>query len=113
MPTNEPGRERMLDPIERASEAIVGVLMAMTFTGSLSAATSGREEIRTMLVTALGCNVAWGLTDAVMYLVAAVVEKRRGVTLLGKYAGGRPWRYGLAIAVVGMVLVGIIMALGG
>jgi len=82
MSTSAPSRERVLDPIERASEAIFGVLMAMTFTGSLSAATSGREEIRTMLVTALGCNVAWGLTDAVMYLVAAVVEKRRRVTLL-------------------------------
>jgi hypothetical protein len=35
-----------------------------------------------MLLTAIGCNIAWGLTDAVMYLVTAVVEKRRGVTLL-------------------------------
>ncbi len=77
MTVDEPGRERVLDPIERASEAIFGVLMAMTFTGSLNAATAGREEIGTMLFTAIGCNIAWGLTDAVMYLVAAVVEKRR------------------------------------
>ena len=33
--------------------------------------------------------------------------------VLGKYSGGRPWRYGLAIAAVGMGLVVIIMALGG
>ena len=82
MPVDEPGRAPVLDPIERASEAIFGVLMAMTFTGSLNAATAGREEIGTMLFTAIGCNIAWGLTDAVMYLVAAVVEKRRGVALL-------------------------------
>jgi VIT1/CCC1 family predicted Fe2+/Mn2+ transporter len=82
MSGDEPGRAPVLDPIERASEAIFGVLMAMTFTGSLNAATSGREEIGTMLLTAVGCNIAWGLTDAVMYLVAAVVEKRRGLTLL-------------------------------
>ncbi len=217
MPVDQPGRAPGLDPIERASEAIFGVLMAMTFTGSLNAATAGREEIGTMLLTAIGCNIAWGLTDAVMYLVATVVEKRRGVTLLrrvrqtadtrtayrliadelperfagsvqkdtleairttlaavpeatttlaardykaalgvfgivvlatfpvvvpfvfmgnvfaamrvsnglavatlyayghllGKYSGGRPWHYGVAIAAVGMVLVAIIMALGG
>jgi VIT1/CCC1 family predicted Fe2+/Mn2+ transporter len=33
--------------------------------------------------------------------------------LLGKYAGGRAWRYGLTIAAIGMALVAIIMALGG
>jgi VIT1/CCC1 family predicted Fe2+/Mn2+ transporter len=82
MSVDEPKRAAMLDPIERASEAIFGVLMALTFTGSLNAATAGREEIGTMLLTAIGCNIAWGLTDAVMYLVAAVVEKRRGLTLL-------------------------------
>ncbi len=82
MAEGKPARERVLDPIDRSSEAIFGVLMAMTFTGSLNAATAGREEIGTMLLTAIGCNIAWGMTDAVMYLVAAVVEKRRGATLL-------------------------------
>ncbi len=33
--------------------------------------------------------------------------------LLGRYSGGKPWRYGVAIAAVGMVLVAVIMALGG
>ena len=32
---------------------------------------------------------------------------------LGHYAGGIPWRTGLAMAAVGAVLVSIIMALGG
>jgi len=217
MSEEERGRARMLDPIERASEAIFGVLMAMTFTGSLNAATAGREEIGTMLLTAIGCNIAWGLTDAVMYIVGTVTEKSRRATLLrrlratsdlpaalrlvadelpdrlaggvqegtldairkailavpdapvaltardvkaavgvfafvvlatfpvvvpfaflrdstvamrvsnalavatlygyghvlGSYAGGRPWRYGLTIAATGMVLVVIIIALGG
>jgi VIT1/CCC1 family predicted Fe2+/Mn2+ transporter len=82
MSEDESEQAHVLDPIERASEAIFGVLMAMTFTGSLSAATAAREEIRTMLFTALGCNIAWGLTDAVMYLVGAVTEKNRRATLL-------------------------------
>jgi VIT1/CCC1 family predicted Fe2+/Mn2+ transporter len=37
-----------------------------------------------MLLTALGCNLAWGLTDAVMYLVGTVVERSRKVVLLRK-----------------------------
>jgi VIT1/CCC1 family predicted Fe2+/Mn2+ transporter len=56
--------------------------MALTFTGSLGVATAGREEIRTMLLTALGCNLAWGLTDAVMYLVSAATERRLHSVLL-------------------------------
>ena len=67
----------VLDPIDRSSEAIFGVLMAVTITGSLSAATAGAQEIHTMMLTALGCNLAWGLTDAVMYLVAAATEHSR------------------------------------
>ena len=82
MPQEKPRHAPVLDPIDRASEAIFGVLMAVSITGSLSAATAGREEIRTMLITALGCNLAWGLTDGVMYLIGATTEKHRRATLL-------------------------------
>jgi VIT1/CCC1 family predicted Fe2+/Mn2+ transporter len=82
MPEAKARVARVLDPIDRASEAIFGVLMAVSITGSLSAASAGREEIRTILITAIGCNLAWGLTDAVMYLIGAATEKRRKATLL-------------------------------
>jgi VIT1/CCC1 family predicted Fe2+/Mn2+ transporter len=74
----------VLDPIERVSEMIFGLLMALTFTGSLSVATAGREDIRTMMIAALGCNLAWGLADAVMYLVRTVTERTRKRTLLAQ-----------------------------
>jgi hypothetical protein len=77
-------RERVLDPIERASEVIFGLLMAMTFIGALSAATAGREEVRTMMMTAIGCNLAWGLADAVMYLVRIATNRTRNRTMLTK-----------------------------
>ena len=67
----------MLDPIERVSEVVFGVLMAMTFIGAMNVATAGREEVRTVMKAALGCNIAWGLTDAVMYVVAVVTERTR------------------------------------
>jgi VIT1/CCC1 family predicted Fe2+/Mn2+ transporter len=69
--------QRVLEPIDRVSEVIFGVLMAMTFIGAMNVATAGREEVRTVMLAALGCNVAWGLTDGVMYLVAIVTERTR------------------------------------
>ena len=75
-------RRAVLDPLDRVSEIVFGVLMALSITGALSVATAGSGEIRTMLLTALGCNLAWGLTDAVMYLVSTATEKHRTVALL-------------------------------
>jgi hypothetical protein len=80
-------RERVLDPVSRISEIIFGVLMALSFTGAVNAATAGREEVRTIMLTALGCNLAWGLVDAVMYLVATMTERGRNQTLLGLVRG--------------------------
>lgn len=72
----------VLDSIDRVSEIVFGILMAMTFTGTLSVATAGHEQVRTMMLTALGCNLAWGLTDAVMYIVRAGTERHRKIVLL-------------------------------
>jgi VIT1/CCC1 family predicted Fe2+/Mn2+ transporter len=217
MADDTPEKKRVLDPIDRASEIIFGVLMATTFTGTLSVATAGSQEIRTMMFAAVGCNIAWGITDAVMYLIGTITERHRKISLLlklqaigdpkagqrliadalperlaagatpsvleairkrllaiqapksvlgrndfsgalgvlvlvilstfpvvvpflffkeaqvalrisnllavttmfacglvlGRYAGGKPWQYGLAISGIGVVLVGIIIALGG
>src|SRR5262245_29119595 len=73
---------RILDPIDRGSEILFGLFMVMTFTGTLSAATAGREDVRTMLIAAIGCNIAWGFVDAVMYILRTLVTRARGATLL-------------------------------
>jgi len=57
--------------------------MALTFVGAVSVTEAGREDIRTMLAAALGCNLAWGLVDAVMYLVRTVADRGRLITLVG------------------------------
>jgi hypothetical protein len=66
-----------LEPIDRLSEVLFGLIMVLSFTGSLSVAEAGREGVRTMLVGALGCNLAWGIIDAVFYLMGSLVEKGR------------------------------------
>jgi len=72
----------VLDPVDRLSEVLFGLIMALTFTGSLSVAEAGRQEVRTMLIGALGCNLAWGVIDGVMYLLARLTERGRGIRLL-------------------------------
>lgn len=75
-------RKAVLNPIERVSEIVFGVLMAITFTGSVSVAADGSAEVRTMLFAAFGCNLAWGLADAAMYLVSTLTERARATALL-------------------------------
>jgi hypothetical protein len=75
-------REPILSLVDRVSEMLFGLFMALTFVGAVSAATAGREEIRTMFITAIGCNLAWGLVDAVMYLVRTITERGRTLTLV-------------------------------
>ena len=53
--------ERILDPAERIAEILFGLIMALTCTGAIGVATADQFEIRTMLIGALGCNVAWGI----------------------------------------------------
>ena len=74
--------KRLLDPIDRVSEVLFGLIMVLTFTGSLSVAESGREDVRTMLIGAVGCNIAWGIIDALLYLMGVLAEKGRGLKAL-------------------------------
>jgi hypothetical protein len=80
----QPRRAPVLDPIDRVSEAMFGVLMAVSITGSLSVASAGYPQIRSLMLTAVGCNLAWGFTDAVMYLLGASAERTRQIALLSR-----------------------------
>src|SRR4051812_28701088 len=81
MPENSSERssKRVLEPIDRVSEVLFGLIMVLTFTGGLSVAESGRDDVRTMLIGALGCNLAWGVIDGVLYLMGCLAEKGRGL----------------------------------
>ena len=50
--------KRFLEPIERVSEVLFGLIMVLTFTGSLSVAEAGRADVHAMLIGGLGCNIA-------------------------------------------------------
>jgi hypothetical protein len=74
---SHPLSRRVLDPIDRTSEILFGIIMALTFTGSIRVSDAGREDLRAVLVGAIGCNLAWGLVDAVMYLMAEFMASAR------------------------------------
>jgi VIT1/CCC1 family predicted Fe2+/Mn2+ transporter len=81
-PADREERTHLLDPVDRISEILFGLIMAVTFVGSLSVATAGQAEVHEALTAAIGCNLAWGLVDAVMYVVRAATQRARSRTLV-------------------------------
>jgi VIT1/CCC1 family predicted Fe2+/Mn2+ transporter len=71
-----------LNLVDRASEILFGLVMALTFTLSLGATEAARADVHTMLIGALGCNLAWGLIDAVMYLMGVRAEQGLGASAI-------------------------------
>lgn len=72
---------RVLDPSERIAEVLFGLIMVLTFTGSLSVAEADRAEVRTMLIGALGCNTVWGIIDGILYLMGCLHDQGRGLSI--------------------------------
>jgi hypothetical protein len=72
----------VLDPMERISETLFGLIMALTFICSLGAATAGNIKIQTMLIGALGCNLAWGIVDGGLYLLARINDRGGNILTL-------------------------------
>ena len=56
--------------------------MVLTSTGTLSVLTAGRAEVKTMIMSALACNLAWGVIDAGMYLMGSLEERGRSLLTL-------------------------------
>jgi hypothetical protein len=61
---------RYLDPASRLGEILFGLIMVLTatLTAGLTAG-SGKAGVRQLLHAAVGCNIAWGIIDAVMYVM--------------------------------------------
>jgi VIT1/CCC1 family predicted Fe2+/Mn2+ transporter len=73
---------RPLEQSERIAEVLFGLIMVLTFTGSLSVAEAGHEDVRVMLIGALGCNIAWGIIDGILYLMDCLSERGRAIRAL-------------------------------
>src|SRR5262245_40692635 len=56
--------------------------MVLTSTSTLSVVSAGQPEIRTMILAALGCNLAWGIIDAGLYVLGCIDERGRNLLTL-------------------------------
>ena len=74
--------DRILEPMDRISEILFGLIMALTFTLTLGVVTADRIQVRTMLLAALGCNLAWGIIDASVFLMARFNQRGRNAVQL-------------------------------
>jgi hypothetical protein len=70
---------RALDPMDRISEILFGLIMVLTYTSTLGIVTGDRAPVREMLIAALGCNLAWGIIDAGLYLLDRLNEQGRNL----------------------------------
>jgi hypothetical protein len=50
--------------VERISEFLFGLIMVLTLTRTFNVSETYRSSVRTLLMDALGCNVAWTIIDA-------------------------------------------------
>ena len=97
LPTSSP---RVLEPSERIAEVLFGLIMVLTFTGSLSVAEAGRDDVRAMPAMRASNAVA----VAMLFVAGAAY---------GRIVGRPPWLIGLSMVALGSVLVALTMALGG
>jgi len=75
---------RHLDPGESLGEVLFGLIMVLTFT--LGAALAGGHE-RGLLLAAIGCNVAWGVIDGVLFVMSSRFARRRRARLIRAIRG--------------------------
>jgi hypothetical protein len=81
---------KYLDPASRLGEILFGLIMVLTVTLTAGlTATEGRAGVRQLLVAAVGCNLAWGIIDAVMYIMNCITV-RSGKARLVRAVQGAP-----------------------
>lgn len=76
---------RYLDPTDSLGEALFGLIMALTLTLG-ARLLSPRDGIASseLVGAMIGCNVAWGIIDAVLYLLGSVFSRNRRVHFVRK-----------------------------
>jgi hypothetical protein len=77
--------QKYLDPASRLGEILFGLIMVLTVTlaAGLTVA-DGKDAVRELLIAAIGCNIAWGFIDAVMYVMNCMTERSHRARLIRK-----------------------------
>ena len=72
------GIMKYIEPSDILAEVLFGLIMVLTITlGARLAMGEGEDSGRTLLIAALGCNLAWGIIDGAMYVMNAMFNRGR------------------------------------
>lgn len=63
---------RHLDPGDTLGEILFGLIMVLTFTIGERLIPSETLDSRELVIGAIGCNIAWGVIDAVLFLLGTL-----------------------------------------
>jgi VIT1/CCC1 family predicted Fe2+/Mn2+ transporter len=75
--------DRYLDPAESLGEVLFGLIMVLTFTVGARIITEKSElDTRELIVAAVGCNIAWGIIDAVLFVLGNMFHRSRRARFL-------------------------------
>jgi len=67
---------RYLDPSARMSELLFGLIMTLTFTlGASLVIEEGPDAVKELLIGVIGCNIAWGVIDGILYVMTSMMER--------------------------------------
>jgi hypothetical protein len=68
-----PTIHRYLDPGDALGEVMFGIIMTLSFTvGARFFLADGEFDRTELIVGAVGCNIAWGIIDGVLFVVSAL-----------------------------------------
>jgi VIT1/CCC1 family predicted Fe2+/Mn2+ transporter len=89
---------RYLDPAESLGEILFGLIMVLTFTVGARLLTA-REALNAheIVVAAVGCNIAWGIIDAVLFVLGNIFHRSRRARLVRAVQSAGSEAEGLAL----------------
>ena len=77
--------ENYLSPEDRLSEILFGLIMVLAIICATEIGLRQDEAgVRTMIIAAIGCNVAWGIVDAVTFVLGDLLNRARYGILVSK-----------------------------
>jgi len=72
----------IIDPGDALGEVLFGLIMALTWTiGSRLVLEKEGLNVQELLVATIGCNVAWGIIDAVLFILGTTFYRSRRLRL--------------------------------
>ncbi|OWV75810.1 VIT family protein [Rhizobium sp. R634] len=91
MTSNPTGRiTTIIDPGDALGEVLFGLIMALTLTvGSRLVFEEEGLDVRELVVATIGCNVAWGIIDAVLFILGTTFYKSRRLRLFRQIKAAR------------------------